>query len=49
MYPQRSLRPAPGANETSPVKNPGVRRAWNAGEHDLKGAPVRWRVGLMVG
>ena len=43
-----SLRPASRANETSHVKNPGVRRAWNAGEHELKGVPDRWRLYRVV-
>jgi hypothetical protein len=38
------LRPASRANETSHVRNPGVRRAWNAGEQELKGVPDRWRL-----
>ena len=37
-----SLRPASCANESSHVKNPGVRGFRNAGEHELKGVPDRW-------
>lgn len=43
------LRPAPRANETSHVKNPGVRRARNAGEHELKGVSDRWGLYGVVG
>jgi hypothetical protein len=30
------------------LKNPDVRRAWNAGEHELKDVPDRWRVYRVV-